>query len=154
MIYTAREDIEAPIDFVFAQLTDFPAMERLALRRGIEVTRADTAGASGLRWFARFPFRGKTRDATIEIVSQDQPSHLAVHGQSPSYKVDGQFDLLQLSPRRTRLQLSIDIRARTVAARLMIQSMKLARGKIARRLAGRLHDYALEIEGRYRNRDA
>jgi len=37
MKFAAREDIEAPIEYVFSQISDFPALERSALRRGADV---------------------------------------------------------------------------------------------------------------------
>ena len=41
MKLSSRQDIEAPVAFVFDALNDFQAWERAALRRGAEVARTD-----------------------------------------------------------------------------------------------------------------
>ena len=47
MKFSTRTDIAAPVEFVFAQLSDFPGFEAAARRRGAEVTRLDTLAAPG-----------------------------------------------------------------------------------------------------------
>ena len=56
MKFVAHEDVEAPIDFVFEQMSDFPALERSALRRGAEVQRVDTVPdkTPGMAWDVAF----------------------------------------------------------------------------------------------------
>ena len=60
MKFSTKEDIEAPLDHVFARLTDFDGLERSALRRGAEVTRVDTQAkaAGGSIWDATFDTTG------------------------------------------------------------------------------------------------
>ena len=55
MKFSTREDIEAPIEHVWAQISNFDAFERQALRRGAEIARSDSQGAPGLTW--RAPLR-------------------------------------------------------------------------------------------------
>ena len=60
---STREDIEAPIDYVYARVTDFQGFERQALRRGADVQRIDGGSAIrlGAAWDVAFKFRGKDR---------------------------------------------------------------------------------------------
>ena len=41
MKFSTREDIEAPVDHVFAEVSDFAGFERRALRHGADITRLD-----------------------------------------------------------------------------------------------------------------
>ena len=55
MKFSTREDIEAPIAYVFDRVADFPAYERRALRQGAEVScRTDGAAQVGTVWDVEF----------------------------------------------------------------------------------------------------
>lgn len=150
MKFTAQEDIEAPIEHVFSHVTDFAALERSALRRGIEVQRVidKPEPGPGMTWDAAFMLRGKRREMAIALVEFDAPNSLVLTALSPN--IDGRLvvDLVALSRNRTRLNLSIDIKPRTLAARLMLQSLKLARGNVDKRFHKRLAEFARDIEER------
>ena len=71
---STQEDISAPASFVFARLTDYDNLERLALRRGAKVTRGGQIGV-GPTWSAEFSLRGKDRKpkgTLVESVNADQ----------------------------------------------------------------------------------
>jgi len=152
MKFVAREDVEAPIEFVFAQVTDFPAIERSGLRRGADVRRVDslTEKAPGMVWDVEFMLRGKRREAQLELTSLDPPNGLVLESRSPNMEGGMVLDLVALSRSRTRISVEIEIQPKTLPARLLMQSMKLARPNLIRRFTKRVAGYANDLEGRYK----
>ncbi len=154
MKFKTREDIEAPIDFVFSQVTDFAALERSLLRRGADVQRiADrTPPAPGMAWDTSFDMRGKRRQMQLELVGYEPPS--AIRFIATSKSIDGglELDLVALSRGRTRMTLLADLKPRNLSARLMVQSLKLARGNVVKRFGTRIASFASDLEDRYRRR--
>lgn len=150
MELTAREDIEAPLDQVFAQLSDFEAVERQALRRGIEVKRTNDTGApaQGLAWQAGFKFRGKTRTADIELSEYAAPEQMVFQSVSGGLEARTVIDLVALSRSRTRIGLTTDFSAKTLSARLLLQSLKLAKGGLDKRFKTRMASLAGDLEKR------
>lgn len=148
MKFSSHEDIEAPIDAVFAAVTDFQAFERQALRRGAEVQRSDSLAypGPGMTWDAAFMLRGKRREIKIELTQMDGPNGLVADARSNN--LNGQFavDLVALSRNRTRLSVTLELEPKTLAARLMLQSMKLARKTLTRRFRKRVAEFATDVE--------
>ena len=71
MKQTTRQDVEAPLDFVYQRLTDFDHFERMAMRRGAELERTDrlkTPGV-GMAWRLRFTYRNKPRSLPKQRLS-------------------------------------------------------------------------------------
>ena len=150
MKFTAREDIEAPLEFVFDQAADFSGFERSAMRRGADVQRTDGGSAIvvGAAWRVQFRFRGKDRVLEPRIERLDRPNGYAVRSISGGLESDLTVDLVQLSPNRTRMQVELELAPKSLSARLMVQSMKLAKSTLSRRFEKRVAQYAQEIEER------
>lgn len=150
MKFSTREDIDAPIDAVFAALADFDYWERAGMRRGAEVSRSDkqTKTGPGMGWNVRFRYRGRDRALAIRLTELDKPSRLAFSGDSKPVNGTMVIDLLELSPRRTRVNISTEIKPKTLGARLVIQSLKLAKAKMDRRYQTRVTAFCKDIEGR------
>jgi carbon monoxide dehydrogenase subunit G len=151
MKLSTHEDIAAPIDAVFAELTDFDGFERAALRRGAEVVRTDGKGSVGvgMTWRAQFPFRNRERVADLKLVEFDRPNGMKVHSRVSGVEAEIVVDLVALSRSHTRMAMSVDMRPKSIPARLMIQSMKLAKTNLTRRFQKRVSDYAAMIEDRH-----
>ncbi len=152
MKLVARYDIEAPAAFVFAQLADFAGWERAAMRRGAEVMRTDTLRdtAPGMTWDTQFRYRNKDRQATIRLEAISPISALVLS--SKSAPADGvlQIDIVELAAKRTRISLRLEIKPNTIAARIYVQALRLARSRVERRFAQRLTQLAVGIEDRFR----
>lgn len=148
MKFSTKEDIEANIGFVFACCSDHKAFERAAMRRGGEI--AQTTGndqfTKGATWDIEFEFRGKSRRAIIQVTHVDAPNSLNVSFESGGLQGDCEVELVALSPNRTRMGIELEIKPRTLAARLMLQSMKLARQSLVKRFKTRVADFSEDIE--------
>lgn len=152
MKLTSRQDIEAPAAFVFAALKDFEAWERAALRRGADVARTDKLRdvVPGLSWLVKFGYRGKERRLSLRLTNLEQPTTIGFSGNGASLDGLAGFDLMELAARRTRLSVTLDLKPRTIGARLVLQSLRLAKTRLNRRFADRVAQVCTEIESRYR----
>ncbi len=149
MELTAHEDIDAPIETVFAAVTDFNRFERALLRRDAQIQRIDSQDApgKGMRWQIDFDLRGKPRKADLEITGFDAPEHFAVTGRGPGITTLFDVQLIALSPRRTRIEMRADIRPNSVSGRVFLQPLRLARAKMLKRFRKGVHDFARRIDG-------
>ena len=151
MKFSTRSDIEAPIDHVFAEMSDFSNFERAAMRRGAKVQRVDKQDVigPGMAWQAEFKFRGKLREVRIDLEDYEQPTLMSFAGKSAGLTGFCEIELIELSPKKTRMHLSFDLRPQTLSARLLVQSMKLAKGTIEKKFDARVADYAKDISDKY-----
>lgn len=143
MKFVAREDIGRPAGEVFAALSDYAAFERMALRRGADVARKPGKTPA---WDVRFRLRGRMREVVLEVVRLDPPASIGIGGRSANLDMSLAAELLALSRTRTRLTIELDVRPRTLTARILLQPLKLARARALRRFRQRVHDLAVAIE--------
>ncbi len=150
MKFSSKEDIDAPIEQVFAALSEFETYERSAMRRGIEVQRVDPAGpvGIGLAWDVRFRLRGRDRDARLDLIACDPRTGLCVVSKTDGIDATMQIDLLALSRRRTRVAVSLNLAPTTLSARVFLQSLKLAKGSLSKRFKLKVAQYARGMEDR------
>lgn len=150
MKFSTREDISAPIEQVYGALCDFEAFERQAMRRGIDVQRVDplTQPGVGMRWRVKFSLRGRKRDMELELARFEPPNELFLDIHSTGIDAKFTIELLALSRSRTRMAISLDLTPLNLSARLLIQSLKLAKSNLTRRFKKRVADYAKGLEDR------
>jgi hypothetical protein len=148
MKLSAREDIEAPIDHVFDRVGDFALLERSAMRRGVEVVRNVVEGKT--TWALAFTFRGGARNALVTLEKVESPSLLVASFSSGGLAGQTIVELIALSRNRTRLRIAVEFVPQTLSARLMVQSLRLAKMTIMRRFKTRVAGIAEEIEEGYR----
>ncbi len=153
MQFSAREDIEAPIHSVFDMVADFERFERLAMRRGIDVRRISGGAvpASGMTWETEFKLRGKPRQMSVVMTDCEHPSQMRFEATSKGMTGVTVVDFLALSQRRTRLSVDLSLSAKSLPARLLLQSMKLGQARFRKRFQMRLGEFASELEQRYRH---
>lgn len=150
MQFSTKEDVEAPIRSVFDRVSDFEAFERSAMRRGIEIERTEKGGADGLgaRWVGKAELRGKSRNFDALVTASDAPHLLKIAGQSDGFDIALEVELVVLTPNRTRMRVTTELKPRNLSARLILQSARLARQKLTKRYKARVHGFAEGITNR------
>ncbi len=151
MKLTAKTDLDAPAGFVYATLADHAAWERDAAQRGIDVERPADMPLTGLGagWRVRVPFRGQPVAILLRLEQQVPPERLGVALQSQAIEGNFVLNVIELSQRRTRLQLVMEVKARTIAARLLLNTLSLARGRVTARVEKRVAQIGAMIQDRY-----
>lgn len=151
MKLTAKTDLDAPPGFVFAALADHAFWEAEARQRGTEIERPADMPLTGVGagWRIRVPFKGKVRKLLIRLdqMVPDDRLGFSIEGQT----IDGNsvVEVLALSDRRTRLRLALEIRPKTLAARLFMNTLRLAKGKVQARFDARVAQFGAQIEARH-----
>lgn len=152
MKFSTREDIDAPIDQVFESLCEFEGFERQAIRRGAEVRRVDTLSEPGVGmvWEVSFRMRGRTRQLTLLMETFEAPTNMGMKATSDG--IDGAFgiELIALSRTRTRLSVALELKPKNLAARLLVQSLKLAKSSLTKRFKLRVAEQSKSLEDRLR----
>lgn len=151
MKFINKEDLDIPIDDAFAMLADYGFFERMALRRGVDVTRiSDGEDGVGPTWDLNFVWSGRDINMKVENTLRVPPEELIFDAKAPAINANMRVELVPLSRRRTRLQLVTNAKAKTLPGRLILQSLKLARSNIERRISKRLSVQCRNLEERYR----
>ncbi|MBN2740532.1 MAG: SRPBCC family protein [Rhodobacteraceae bacterium] len=148
MKFSTRKDIAAPAEFIFDRLADFGSFERIAMRRGITLKRLDTLAlpGAGMSWEIGFRFRGRERQMITDLEIFERPESLIYAGKSSSFEARLEMLVTELSKTRSRILTALEIKPRTLGARLMVQSAKLGKGNLDRRFDERIGHFAHDIE--------
>lgn len=151
MRISGREDIGVPAEAVFAILCDFAALEGAARRRGADVQRQDAlseAGA-GMIWLVAGRYRGRARSARIVLDAYDPPAGIVLSILGGGFEGRVDLGVVALARNRSRLLADVEIRPRTLGARVVIQSLRLGRPAVMRRFHARLRELAARVEARH-----
>jgi len=149
MKFSTREDIDAPMDVVFRNLTNFEYFERQAMRRGAVVQRTDKLSTPGvgMSWTAKVKYRGRNRKAEIEMIAYAPDEGFAVFSTFSGVQATTAVELVALSKSKTRMMVGSELKPKTLSARVFLQSLKLAKGSLDKRFKRRVSEFAAMIGG-------
>lgn len=146
MKFSSQEEIDAPVGQVFEQLSDVDGFEASMRKRGAAIARSPSQGLGvGTTWDARVDFRGKKRAVTMVLKEFTQDEHMLFEGGSSGIDLTVTVDTTALTPRTTRVKLQVEAKPKTLGARLLVQSAKLAKGRLDTRFKSRFADYAKNL---------
>ncbi|WP_068108685.1 SRPBCC family protein [Tropicimonas marinistellae] len=144
MKFSTRDEIEAPADRVWAALTNAEMFEQAARSRGAEVIRHPEPQNFGVgtSWTTHFEFRGVRRKLFTEVVSCDAPGLLVFESNVGGVDVLARFELEPLGNARTRMGTSLDMTARSIPGRILIQTLKLGKTTLNQKFRRRMRRFA------------
>jgi hypothetical protein len=156
MKFKVSEDVDAPQAMVWAHFTDFSGFENDARGRGATLTRVGnwTLAAQGVEWRGAVTVRGKSRPITAKITQNVAQELCVIESRIGGMNCHHEMSFVPLSPAVTRVALMLDLSADTLTARLLLQTLKLARGRVLQRLQALIarQGNAVEAEWRRQNR--
>ena len=143
--------MEVPVAASFGALSGFDEFEREARKSGVEVVRLDSLSEPGvgMAWRICFIWRGKQRTLEAQLAEFEAPDTMRFTAESDGFMIDCGLALVALSRKQTRLHVDLDLRPKTLASRLVIQSMKLGKTSLSKRFGKRVQAQARDLEIRY-----
>lgn len=151
MQFSSVQDVNAPLDFVFQQMSDFESYEAYGLRTGVDVERKDTLSekAAGMKWRVEGEMRGKRRKLNIELTEYRPDNLLKFFVKSTGIEATATMEAMALTRKQSRIKVTTVLKPKTISARLILQSAKLAKNSMNRKFNHRFWTYANYIEGNY-----
>ncbi len=150
MKLTLGRKIDAPQATVFDEIAAFEALERMARDKGVNLVRTDdgAAGPAGATWNVRFDLSGRVRKGIARVVAFERAERIALAADLDDISALAAVDLATLPSQTTRLTGSVVLRPASMTGRVLLQTLKLARGSLERRLASGLDAFAGRLERR------
>ncbi len=148
MKFSAQEVINLPVEDVFALLSQVETYEAASSGRQITVRRkpGNPTSGRGAAWTIGLAVQDVARDVDVEIDEADPPNHLLLGLSSGDFAGTARCALTSLTAGQTSLTCVLEFKPLTLAARLLIQPMKLARSKLDGKYASAIAAFASELE--------
>lgn len=152
MKFKVSDDVEAPADRVWAGFTDFTTIEADVRARNADLARVGDwrVPTEGARWRGSVPVRGKSRAIDATITAFRPEDMLVVESRIGGMNCHYQASFFALSNSVTRVAVELDLAASTLSARLLLQSMKVARRRVIQRLEGAVVRQGEAVERQWR----
>ena len=140
---------------VWARFTDFSGFEEDARGRGAILNRVGnlTQTVQGVEWRGEVTVRGKSRPITAKVTQLVPQELCIVDSRIGGMNCHQEIIFVPLSTTVTRVALMLDLSADTLTARLLLQTMKLARGRVLQKLQGVLARQGNAVEAAYRRQN-
>lgn len=154
MKFRVADDIEAPVDWVWGGFTDFAAIEADIRSRDADLLRVGDWRDAGLgvAWRGSVPVRGKVRPIEAKITAFVPNERMVIDSVIGGMACQYELTFQPLSDHVTRASVALELKASTLSARLLLQTLKIARRKVIQRLEGAVVRQGQAVERDWRAR--
>lgn len=139
MQFSSVQDFNAPLDFVFQQMSDFESYEAYGLRAGANIERLDALNekGAGMVWKVVGDMRGKRRKLNIELTEYRPNNLMKLFSKSSGVEATATMEAMALRRKQSRIKVTTVLKPKTISARLILQSAKLAKNSMNRKFNNR-----------------
>ena len=151
MKFSLRQDTDLPADQLFDAVTDFPRLERMLVRRGVDVRRLDPAQepGAGMAWDLAFDMRGARRELRLDVAQFDRPEKIQILGESDLFRLTLELSVIALTRAKSRMIFEVEAKPQNMRARLMLQTAKLGIAQLDRKFAKRAGEFISSLAARH-----
>ena len=152
MELTYQRIIKVPPAYAFARATDFERFEaegfgNLAPFEPRNEIRAPEIGA---RWRTAAEFQGRPRRFSLELLEMAEPNRLVMGNKSDKYDVEAEMIFGAADNHSTAFSFKLNAMARSLTAKLILQTIQLAKGRITKSMQADFDKMAARMEAAYR----
>mgnify|MGYP002700377587 CR=1 FL=1 len=146
-------ELDAPAEYVFKRITDHADFEALLMGYGANIERLDDEISLnvGMKWAIDGNFRGKQRQVEVSLTQLIENELVSYASESKDVNASVDMKIEAISPTQTRFSVGMAPKANTISARLILQSAKLARKTLEKRINRRFADFCQRLEDDYRD---
>ncbi len=146
-------ELDATAEYVFKRITDHADFEALLMGYGANIERLDdeTSLNVGMKWAIDGNFRGRQRQVEVALTQLIENELVSYASESKDVNASVDMKIEAISPTQTRFSVDMTPKANTISARLILQSAKLARKTLEKRINRRFADFCQRLEDDYRD---
>ncbi len=104
----------------------------------------------GTGWSGEIKLRGRARPVSSQITNFIHEEVIVIESQIAGIQTIYELRFQGINPPMSRVSATLELKTTTLSVRLVIQSLKLARGRVLQRMTGYLVRRANEVEAEYR----
>lgn len=151
MKFSLRQDTELPAETLFDAISDFSRMERMLVRRGVDVRRLDPAQEPGvgIAWDLAFDLRGQRRALRLDVAQFDRPEKILILGRSDLLALTIGLTVIALTRAKSRMIFEVEAKPQNMRARLMLQTAKLGKAQLDRKFAKKAGEFLSALAARH-----
>ncbi|WP_172328516.1 SRPBCC family protein [Mangrovicoccus sp. HB161399] len=139
----SRETYEVPAGQAFAALTDYEALTGILKGHGVQVAEFAPGWPDGTetRWRLGVGVKGMHRDVKLHVSEVRRGEGLTLAYESDGIFGDVRIDIEAEGPESCAIAYGIGVEARGIAAKLMLQPLRMAQGTMEQKLHGRVVNF-------------
>lgn len=142
------DDVGRSADAAFTVITDYTPIENQLHDAGYKLARVGAweVASLGAAWSGTGEIRGQRQDIEAEITGWEQGRAVTILVKIGGLRVSHTTRIIPLGEAAAQIEITAELKPRTLSARVFVQGLKLARGRILSAMERRLSSEIARIQ--------